>query len=143
MLGQAAAMGVRITNGDFARHPRIIQLECWVEAADFRVPRNFSLAHQGSDDCGAKRVRDRRKLKDRVRVHGCGFAHFAYAEAFGVHHCILKHYRDGETWHYIVSTLLLREPVQLFNCLLYLRFGHSYPSLRGPRGWNKHAGEHT
>ena len=118
--GQAAAMRVHVADRNFARDPRIEHHECWIEPTEFRVPGNFFFTDQLGNYRRADRFRQRRELKDGVRIYRHFCARIANTKSFRVHRLVLKDDRNGEPRQRILLNLFLRKFFKFLNSSGYL-----------------------
>jgi hypothetical protein len=130
VFGQAAAMRVHVSDGNFARDPRIVHFKRGIEIADFRVPGNLFFGHQRGDDGCTNKFGKGRELKNRIRVHGFVLAELAHAKPLRIGNCVLKHHRNRKTRHHVVLHCPLREFFKLLDGFVHLLFLHLGFSLR-------------
>ena len=92
-------MGEQVADRDVGRRELILQREAGIDVADAAVPRDLAVAHQARDDGRGQRLGDRRKLEDRVDVHGRGLADLAHAEGVEQDDLVAIDDRDREPGH--------------------------------------------
>ena len=92
VIGQPAAVGEQVAQGDRSRGQGIGQREVGIVPDDRVIPTDASVSvpHQASHDGGCDGLGDRSQLEDGVGVNGVGRACFADAEALEIDHLVAE-----------------------------------------------------
>ena len=113
MVGQPAAMGEHVAQGDLARHPWIIHLEPGIVPGDRVVPGDHAVPDQRGHDRRGDRLGDGRQLKDRVGTDRCGRALLAHPEPLEIDDLIHIHDGDRHPGNAAALQSVLRQLLQL------------------------------